>query len=543
MNPSWGDRIKPLRRRGAALLGGAVAVFIGILYVGTLAPTVLPYGAPDTLDSPMLQTEVTVLGVGHPTGYPTYMMLTHLFTYLPIGDPAYRVNLGSAIYGAAAVFAVYLAGLRLGGRPVAAAAGALAFGLSGAFWSQAVITEVYTFEALLVALVILFLFLWRDGRDSRYLLLLAFLVGLSLTHHLTSVLLVPAAVVFVSLTDGRVFSRTGLMLKGVGLFLLGLLPLLYLPIRALMHAPLNEADPSTPWRFLLLITGGSFLAESSEKGRHCSPSSLALADASTKLGLFGDHLLGQFPLILMLVGVLAAFYLLFTDRATAILLGMLFFGCLGQAAVYLQLGIEDFYVFLIPAILVFGLCISAGLGVLLQWVERPMVGSTPGAAVALSVLILFVPLLGVREAYVEQDRSEDYAARKTIEAAASKVEQGATVLHHRSQLWYMVLVERKRRDLTLIDPFCTSWDRHADVVWPERINAARSVSRYGTDDTTGVEAARRAAGSGPVYLLANGRARLDSFREAGFDAVLVERDSYLYELVPHVPHLGNESDR
>src|SRR5215207_1123168 len=257
MNPSSDDRIKPLRRPGAASLGGAVAIFVGVLYVTTLAPTVLPYGAPDTLDSPMLQTEVTVLGVGHPTGYPTYMMLTHLFTYLPFGDSAYLVNLASAIYAALAVFAVYLAGLRLGRRPVAAAAGALAFGLSGAFWSEAVIAEVYTLEALLVALVIFFLFLWRDRRDSRYLLLSAFLVGLSLTHHLTSILLVSATVVFVFLTDRCVFSRTGLMLKGVGLFLLGLLPLLYLPIRALMHAPLNEADPSTPWRFLLLITGGT----------------------------------------------------------------------------------------------------------------------------------------------------------------------------------------------------------------------------------------------------------------------------------------------
>src|SRR5215212_11812423 len=238
MNPSSDDRIKPRGRLGAASLGGAVAIFAGVLYVATLAPTVLPYGAPDTLDSPMLQTEVTVLGVGHPTGYPTYMMLTHLFTHLPFGDPAYLVNLASAIYAALAVFAVYLAGLRLGGRPVAAAAGALAFGLSGAFWSQAVIAEVYTLEALLVALVILFLFLWRDHRDSRYLLLSAFLVGLSLTHHLTSILLVPATVVFVFLTDRCMFSRTGLMLKSLALFLLGLLPLLpllYLPVRALMH--------------------------------------------------------------------------------------------------------------------------------------------------------------------------------------------------------------------------------------------------------------------------------------------------------------------
>jgi hypothetical protein len=514
------------------VLGGVVAVFAGILYMGTLAPTVLPYGTPDTLDSPMLQTEVSVLGVGHPTGYPTYMMLSHLFTYLPLGDTAYRVNLASAVYGIAAVLLVYLAGLRLARRVVAAAAGALAFGLSGAFWSQAVIAEVYTFEALLVALVIFILLLWRDRRDGRYLLLSAFLIGLSLTHHLTSVLLVPAALAFVLLTDERVFSRTGLLLKGVGLFLLGLLPLLYLPIRALMHAPLNEADPSAPWRFLLLVTGGSFLAESSEKGRNCSPSSLALADTSTRLGLFGDHLLGQFPLILIVIGVLAAFYLLFTDRATTVLLGVLFFGCLAQAVVYLQLGIEDFYVFLIPAFLAFGLCISAGLGVVLRVAESLEIGSIARGflLVALSALMLVVPILGVRDAYAAHDRSKDYAARKTIEVVASKVEKGATVLHHRSPLWYMVLVEGRRRDLTLMDPFCTSWDRHADVVWPDQISAAEAADRYGTDDTTGVDAARRAAGT--VYLLANGRARLGSFRDAGFDVVRVEKDDLLYKLVP-----------
>jgi hypothetical protein len=301
-----------------------------------------------------------------------------------------------------------------------------------------------------------------------------------------------------------------------------------------MHAPLNEADPSTPWRFLLLVTGGSFLAESSEKGRNCSPSSLALADPSTKLGLLGDQLLGQFPIVLMLVGILAAFYLLFTDHATAVLLGTLIFGCLAQAAVYLQLGIEDFYVFLIPAFLAFGLCISAGLGALLRAVDNLETGSNARSIllIVLSAMMLVASLLGVREAYVEHDRSEDYAARKAIEAVASKVEKGATVLHHRSPLWYLVLVEGKRLDLILIDPFCTSWDRHTDVVWPDQINAAEAVDRYGTDDTTGVGAARGAAGSGPVYLLANGRARLEVFRDAGFDVVPIGKDPLLYELVP-----------
>ncbi|HEX5848471.1 MAG TPA: DUF2723 domain-containing protein [Rubrobacter sp.] len=516
------------------LLGAALALLSGSLYAATLAPTVLPYGAPDTLDSPMLQAEVSVLGIGHPTGYPTYMMLTHLFTYLPVGDPAYAINLASAVYGVAAVLVVYLAGLRLCGRPVAAAAGALAFGLSDAFWSQAVISEVYTLEALMMASVILALLAWRDTHADRYLLVSALLVGLSLTHHLTSVLLVPAVLAFVFLTDRGVFSKVGLGLKGLGLFLLGLLPFLYLPIRAIMHAPLNEADPSTPWRFLLLVTGGSFLAESSEPGRHCSPSALSLADPSTKLGLLWDQLLGQFSVILVLVGLFAAFFLLFRDRAVAVLLGTLFFGCLGQAVVYLQLGIEDFYVFLIPAFLVFGLCISAGLGAALRWAEGLGGGPAVGVVVVslLSLLMLAIPFVGVRAAYVEHDRSGDFGGRKTIETVAGNVKQNATVLHHRSPLWYMVLVEERRRDLTLVDPFCTSWDRHTDVVWPDDISASGAAERYGTGDTTGVEAARLAAEDGPVYLLANARSSLGSFREAGFRVVPVGKGGELYRLVP-----------
>src|SRR5829696_837742 len=532
MNASEGT--KPPWRWSSALPGVALGVLFGVLYGGTLAPTVLPYGAPDTPDSPMLQAEVPVLGIGHPTGYPTYMMLTHLFTYLPAGNPAYAINLASAVYGVAAVILVYLAGLGLCGRVVAAAAGALAFGLSDAYWGQAVISEVYTLEALLVASVILALLVWRDTRVDRYLLLSAFLVGLSLTHHLTSVLLVPAASAFVLLTDRSVFSKVGLVLKSLRFFLLGLLPFLYLPIRAMMHAPLNEADPSTLWRFLLLVTGGSFLAESSERGRYCNPSALALADPSTKLGLLAEHLLGQFSIILVLVGVFAAVFLLFRDRAAAVLLGTLFFGCLGQAVVYLHLGIEDFYVFLIPAFLAFGLCISAGLGVVLRWTEGLAAGSATGRIIVLvlSFLMLAIPLVGVRGAYAVHDRSGDLGGRKTIETVASNVKRNATILHHRSPLWYMVLVERRRRDLTLVDPFCTSWDRHTDVVWPAEISASEAADRYGTGDTTGVEAARRAARKGPVYLLTNARSNLGSFREAGFDVVPVGKRGELYRLVP-----------
>jgi hypothetical protein len=175
-----------------------------------------------------------------------------------------------------------------------------------------------------------------------------------------------------------------------------------------------------------------------------------------------------------------------------------------------------------------------GLGAVLWWTENLAIGSATRTAVLLilSLLMLAIPLLGAREAYEAHDRSGGFGGRMTIEAVAGNVKRNATILHHRSPLWYMVLVERRRRDLTLIDPFCTSWDRHTDIVWPDQIDAARSADRYGTDDTTGVEAARKAAKNGPVYLLANARSSLEPFREASFDVVSVGKDKPLYELVP-----------
>ncbi|HEV2744199.1 MAG TPA: membrane protein, partial [Rubrobacter sp.] len=99
-------------------------------------------------------------------------------------------------------------------------------------------------------------------------------------------------------------------------------------------------------------------------------------------------------------------------------------------------------------------------------------------------------------------------------------------------LWFTVLVEERRRDLTLVDPFCTSWDRRTDLVWPDDLTAPRSAARYGTDATTGVEAARKAASRGPVYVLDHGRVDYDRFRRAGFDVDPVDEGSPLRELLP-----------
>lgn len=531
MTPGSADREK-VYSRWAVGWGLAVTLVVGAIYAASLAPTVLPYDTPYTLDSPMLQAAVPVLGVGHPTGYPTYIMLTHLFTYLPFGDVAYRVNLASAVYGVLAVAGVYAAGLLLCRRVVAAAAAALAFGFAETLWSQAVIAEVYTLNATFFALVICLLLFWRERRDDRVLTLIAFLAGLSLTHHLSSGLLAPAGLLFVALTDRGVFSNVRLLLNGLGTFALGLLPLLYLPIRALMDAPLNEADPSTPGRFLNLVTGGSFLAESSEAGRQCVPSALSFEGPASKFGMFGHEVLVQFPLLFLVVGIFGAAYLLLRDRAAAVLLGIVFLGSAVHGFAYLWLGIEDFSVFLIPALLAFALCTAVGIGWLLRPMDHLRDGPERLLPVVLSFAVLATPLVGAWISYGGLDRSGAQEGRRAVEAVARNVDRDATVLHHRSPLWYMVLAEKRRQDLTLVDPFCTSWDRKKDLVWPDDLTVAQSAARYGTDDTTGVEAARKAVRQGPVYVLDHGRVDYDLFRKAGFEVEPVGDSRSLYELVP-----------
>ncbi len=509
---------------GVSLAGVAVFVFVLALYVRTLAPTVLYLNDPKFLDSVMLQMQVCVLGITHPTGYPTYLMLTHLFTYLPVGDPAYRVNLGSAVYAALAVVAVYAAALLLSQRVVAAAAGALAFGLGAALWSQAVIAEVYTLNALLVAVTIVALLLWREHRRDRYLLLSAFLLGLCLTNHLTSGLLLPGSFLFVGLVDWRKLVDVRLVLGGAGLFLLGLTPYLYLPIRAAMDPPMDANNPTNFGRFWYVVSGGNLTGSFFSFG----PSELP-----GRMIFYWEHLLGNMHFLVAMVAVSGAVIMLIKDRPVGIFLGFLFFGWLFYSV---ENNIPDVDLYFIPTYLVLSLWAATGFGALIEEIESLIADSprlTKGVVLAmLSAVLLFLPLLGVEKTYAKDDMSGVYRGQKEIDAVAENAAPNATILQHRSSMWYMVLVEKRRRDLTIVDPFWHNRDvSYADIVWPDDIDLATTNRRYGTDDLTGVTTAIKAAKRGRVYLLDQGVANLQLFRNAGFRVVPV-KPGLLYELLP-----------
>ena len=205
------------------------------VYILTLAPTV------SGEDSGELIAAAHTLGIPHPTGYPLWCLLGKLFiTIIPFGGVAWRVNFMSAVFGAATVSLVFILIRRLTRDPIAALAGALAFGFSWEFWEQAVIAEVYTLNAFFVALCLLLLLAWQEKRRTWHLLAFALAYGLSLCNHSTMFLLGPLFLAFMLWVDRGLWRRPALW-AGMGVLVaLGLCLYAYLPLR-------SRADPAIDW--------------------------------------------------------------------------------------------------------------------------------------------------------------------------------------------------------------------------------------------------------------------------------------------------------
>jgi hypothetical protein len=114
---------------------------------------------------------------------------------------------------------------------VGAATGALIFAVGQVFWQQSTVAEVYTLNAFFVALI-LFVAIYSSRQSTSDLYLIAFLVGLSLTHHRTMILLLPALALYLMITGHLRLLRNRRVLLLVGACaLFPLLLYLYLPLR------------------------------------------------------------------------------------------------------------------------------------------------------------------------------------------------------------------------------------------------------------------------------------------------------------------------
>lgn len=163
------------------------------LYVRTLAPSLL-YG-----DIAEFQTLSYTLGMTHASGYPTQIIFGKLFTTLPVGDIAYRVNLMSACFGALAAANVYLIVRLMGGWRMAGLLASSALATSTFFWRRTIIAESYAPAAGMLTIVWLSVLLWRRTEKWGWLTLAGLAGGLSLGIHSTVIMTGAAVLVYLLL--------------------------------------------------------------------------------------------------------------------------------------------------------------------------------------------------------------------------------------------------------------------------------------------------------------------------------------------------------
>jgi len=405
------------------------------VYLSTLAPGLT--WANSGSDGGDLITAAHTGGIAHPTGYPLYLLLARLFQTIPIGSLAYRTNLMSAVFAALSAILIYgliVRALDLRHGWLAGLTAGLAFGLAPLVWSQAVITEVYTLQAFLTALI-LYLYAFPT---SRFEALRGLILGLAMGNHLTTIFLIPLMFLDFRAVDGDRAQRPASSLtRQLIWFAIGLSLYLTLPLRALTDPPVNWGNPITLKRLWWLVSGELY------QGYYLQPQ---MAEIGGRAQAWASLLVQQFGWLGMLAGIFA---LVLLFKPTRLYLSTLWIG-FAYAAFALVYTSEDAHLYLIPVYLAFAVWIGLGVGSVL--------GKTPSSSRVLlwGAGILITACLGFHAFAVapQVDASQDQRAEMFGRQVMAEVPKDALVFVKGDRavftVWYFHFALGQRPDTAVV---------------------------------------------------------------------------------------------
>jgi hypothetical protein len=483
-----------------------------LVYLRTVAPGLTWANAGS--DGGDLIAAAATAGVPHPTGYPLYLLLARLFQLLPLGSLAFRTNLLSAVamVVAAALICIlvqnssttstnkfnWLAGLVAG----------YVTGLAPLIWSQAIITEVYGLQTLLVAFILYLYAKPTQTSPSAQNCLdrgRGLMLGIATANHVTTLLLVLPALIAGSVhrqvKTGRGWIKNfkvdrGAFLRQLAMLGIGLSIYLLIPLRASANPPINWGDAVSLERFWWLISAqlyqGYYLQFhwTQTWARVQALAALLLQQLGllgVLLGLIGLIVFGKFSRIFILTVWTAVIFASF-------------------AIVYESV---DSYVYLIPVLLSFAIWI--GLGIEGVTAQSTLYSHLLKIVVSLFLLAYFV---GRPMMYANQvDASTDLRAETFGEEVFSTAPPKAILFAEGDQavfaLWYFHFALGQRPDVAVIavDLLHFNWYQEnlhsiyptlvipTPFPWPETIsmaNPSRPACYVQYDDATLINCSKEA---------------------------------------------------
>jgi hypothetical protein len=235
------------------MLGAALLLIASFVYLSTIEPTTSFWDCGEFIASSYK------LEIGHPPGNPVFQLIARFFTLFAGAEKAaMMVNAMSALCSAFTILFLFWTITHLGRRILekggnqltlnsaiaiwgAGAVGALAYTFSDTFWYSAVEAEVYAMSSLFTAAVFWAILKWEEEAgepySNRWIVLIAFLMGLSIGVHLLNLLTIPALVFIYYYKKYEVTTKRSIIVLGLSAVLLavilyGIIP--YLPKGAAM---------------------------------------------------------------------------------------------------------------------------------------------------------------------------------------------------------------------------------------------------------------------------------------------------------------------
>lgn len=514
------------------IFGIIAAVIAFSVYLATLAPTVW------FIDSGELSAVASTMGIAHPTGYPLFTIIGHIFTLLPFSDSeVYKLNVMSAFFCAVGIFIFFLLARFVyssatpvinqtkakknspgSGKTVAEKTsvlpGIIIYGTAGfsslilafskSYWGQANSVEVYPIHVFfLVTLMFVFLkaiFNTKNQKeetsfisDNRYYLVFAFLLGLSFTNHLTTILLAPACLTlffYFNLYDKpRLWKLLGFMAV---CFIAGFSVYLYLPIKAGMNPTFFWGNPYNFERFYWHITGKQFSVWIfSAQGS--IPAFLFLVALTIGLSVYGltkqktlneyfhflffiviaiagyfvisgsakivveqfqkfsGSLWKEFGTGLVLLSIPGIYYLSRFNRVLYYFTLLTFFGCLFYSINY---DINDIYSYFLLSYITIALWI--GFGVLFIFSQLSEMLKSNLQKIAFSAVIILLSLIPLNTNYSINDESKNHYVEEFTMNIFRNAEPNSIIISSQwdfwvSASWYYNYVKNIRKDLIIID--------------------------------------------------------------------------------------------
>jgi len=377
--------------------------------------------------------------IPHPPGFPTYLLLGEAFIRLPMRNPAWRLNLMSAVAAAGAAGLTVVAVQRLPGRvsQLSALGAGLSLGLAPLFWSQALIAEVYAPTALFGAAVILL-----SLSEARPWIRGA-VWGLGMGAHPTLIFLVPM-VLYRAVRRDRWGEKARSEVR-IGLAALVGWGAMYGPVLLSRNgAPSPWADVDTVDGWWALVSGRLY------RGYVFG---LPLTAWPQRLLAWAGILARQFTpvgALLVVVGWVA----MWRKRKALAVGSLVSFG--GFAAYTLGHDTSDSLVYLVPALPLAALWLGLGFDGAVSWLRDHLADTGwAGGARWGSALVVVVPLVQAVVFWRGMDLSGDWTAMAWAERTLEEVPPSAVLLTHSDAhtftLWYAHQVLERRPDIVVVD--------------------------------------------------------------------------------------------